>query len=184
MGEEWRPLPGWERFYEISSLGRARRLGSRSTRVLHLNGHGYLGFTATGGGRRAFVTIHRSVCIAFNGPPPSGKEMVLHGDGVSTNNLPSNLRWGDGSDNAQDSISHGTHPESRKRACPRGHEYSPNRDKGGKRVCVQCRRFAGAPDLIKDKHGTRSGYIYGCRCDLCRCANSSYERDRRASRQH
>jgi len=38
--------------------------------------------------------IHRLVCEAFHGPAPEDKPVVIHIDEDSTNNKPSNLRWG------------------------------------------------------------------------------------------
>ena len=38
--------------------------------------------------------IHRLVCEAFHGPPPSGKPIVIHIDEDAKNNKPENLRWG------------------------------------------------------------------------------------------
>lgn len=40
------------------------------------------------------VKVHRAVCEAFHGPPPSKKSVVIHIDENSLNNLPENLRWG------------------------------------------------------------------------------------------
>lgn len=39
------------------------------------------------------VKVHRLICIAFNGPPPTPKHEVGHHDDDRANNVPSNLYW-------------------------------------------------------------------------------------------
>jgi hypothetical protein len=41
----------------------------------------------------AGVPIHRIVCSAFNGPPPTDQHVVDHIDTNRANNRPENLRW-------------------------------------------------------------------------------------------
>ncbi|WP_234796162.1 HNH endonuclease signature motif containing protein [Agrobacterium vitis] len=38
--------------------------------------------------------VHRLVCEAFNGPPPSADSVCMHLDENAANNRPSNLQWG------------------------------------------------------------------------------------------
>jgi hypothetical protein len=52
--------------------------------------------------------IHRIVARAFLGAPPPGKTMVCHKDGNPLNNVPSNLYYGDATDNGRDAMVHGT----------------------------------------------------------------------------
>jgi len=63
----------------------------------------YGGFARTGswdGARLIFqwdgktYKVARLVCEAFNGAPPEGKNVCMHLDENSRNNLPSNLKWG------------------------------------------------------------------------------------------
>lgn len=79
----------------------------------------------------------------FVGPPPPGLE-VRHLDGVSHNNLLSNLVYGTHLENMRDRLIHGTHHEVNKTHCPQGHPYSavntylePPRNN---RKCRTCRR--------------------------------------------
>lgn len=123
--EEWRPVVGQEGAYEVSSLGRVRsldramvqRLGSGRNpdrlvtrrmkgRLLSLSRTAgrYLGFRLGLGGN---VLVQTLVAAAFIGPRPPGL-MVLHGDGDGHHNAATNLRYGDGSDNTEDSRRHGT----------------------------------------------------------------------------
>lgn len=54
----------------------------------------------------------------------------------------------------------------------------PCRKKRRNRQQLAWRRRVDCPDRL---HGSVSGYgTYGCRCDLCRAANTSYTRDKRA----
>ncbi len=55
------------------------------------------------------VSVHTIVLLAFVGPQPKGLQ-CRHLDGNHANNVPGNLCWGTGSQNAQDSILHGTRP--------------------------------------------------------------------------
>ena len=50
---------------------------------------------------------------------PEPKNMVCHIDGKRLNNRASNLKWGDQTDNQQDSIRHGTRSKSYKRLTPK-----------------------------------------------------------------
>lgn len=50
---------------------------------------------------------------------------------------------GTGSENAYDSIAHGTHPMASKTRCKRGHPYEGDNlaiDRRGRRVCLACER--------------------------------------------
>jgi hypothetical protein len=38
--------------------------------------------------------VHQLVCDAFNGPKPFPEAVVMHDDEDSSNNVPSNLKWG------------------------------------------------------------------------------------------
>lgn len=117
LSEEWRPIEGWP--YEVSNLGRVRRATdainwngaviSRKGRILRLAPHsaGYVGVALCINGRPKSFTVHRLVCIAFNGPPPTPQHQVAHSDGDKKNNRADNLRWALQSDNEADKIDHG-----------------------------------------------------------------------------
>ena len=40
------------------------------------------------------VRVHRMVCLAFHGPPPTKDSVVIHIDSNVENNTPDNLKWG------------------------------------------------------------------------------------------
>jgi hypothetical protein len=117
--EEWRKIDEWP--YEVSSHGRIRRsedainhfgvVHFRKGRILKTEsqraGHFSVGLRKDGGVKNFWV--HRLVCEAFNGPPPSPKHVAAHGDGNPQNNRIENLRWATQSENLSDRWLHGTH---------------------------------------------------------------------------
>ena len=95
--EEWRPAPGFEGWYEVSDLGRVRRIaaapGTRVGRVRKpvLSRGGYLRLLLKNPGIRS-VSVHQLVALAFLEPCPPGHE-VNHKDCDKTNNRAVNLEW-------------------------------------------------------------------------------------------
>lgn len=158
--EEWRPVPGYEGIYEVSSLGRVRSLPRericKNGVVKKLKGKflrqsesagGYLkvGLWDERGGRTFHV--HKVVMLGFVGEPPHGLE-VRHLDGNNKNNTLDNLKYGTCSENHLDRVRHGTHSESRKTHCPRGHLHCDKNNcrsekKRGGRQCLACHRAYG-----------------------------------------
>ena len=118
---EWRSVPGYEGYYEVSDTGR---VWSVSRTVVSANGQrrmwrgrflrqhlssGYPCVTFSVGGAYTKWLVHALVMLAFEGPRPAGLE-VCHGDGNSRNCKLSNLRYGTHSENQQDRFKHGQHP--------------------------------------------------------------------------
>lgn len=154
MSEEWREIPGWEDFYQVSDLGRVKSLarvtpGRWSTpmhfreriRKAHPVKGGYLRISLTAGERQEKRLVHRLVLSAFLGQCPEGFE-ALHLDSNPTNNRRSNLRWGTPSENVLAQVAAGTHNQASKTHCPHGHPYSEENTyllpRGG-RACRTCR---------------------------------------------
>lgn len=117
--EEWRPVPGWEEAYEVSSLGRTRsldrhircvdRLGVERVRgckgrVLspRVGNKGYLivHFRSGGKCKSKNMRVHRAVAMAFI-PNKRNKPQVNHIDHDRQNNAPINLEWCTNSENMQ-----------------------------------------------------------------------------------
>jgi hypothetical protein len=71
--------------------------------------NGYLCVSLSQDGRRSAKLLHRLICTAFHGPCPSWRHQAAHGDGVRSNNVPSNLRWATPEQNCADRKNHGTH---------------------------------------------------------------------------
>lgn len=145
--ETWLPVVGWEGLYEVSDLGRVRRIflppyeGYRVLR-LHPDGYGYPSVGLSGRGKKARPKVHKLVAEAFLGPRPPGLE-ICHNDGDKTNAVPSNLRYDTRIANESDKRLHGTHHHSRKTHCPKGHEYTSENtfiNRRGGRECRTCKR--------------------------------------------
>lgn len=149
--EEWRPVVGYEGFYEASSLGRIRsvdRLVRRSAttmrrrrgQIIKAHGEKYLLIELSG---KTYL-VHRLVAAAFLGPCPPGLE-VCHNDGDSQNNAVWNLRYDTHANNLKDAVMQGTHASTRKTHCARGHEFTPENTRIRKgrwnaRACIECCR--------------------------------------------
>ena len=109
--EEWRPIPGYER-YEASDLGNVRRArddrGRFIGRILdpHRGRTGHLKVSVYGERGQWRTGVHRLVCLAFHGPAPMADSVVCHNDGNPENNRPENLRWGTVKDNHDDMMRH------------------------------------------------------------------------------
>lgn len=110
----WKAIPGLAAF-EASNEGHIRRI------AIGKNGHrprllketfvkktGYLTVTASMGlSKPACFLVHRLVCLAFHGLPPSADMQVAHGDANRINNRPENLRWATPKENGEDKVRHG-----------------------------------------------------------------------------
>lgn len=150
----WIPIRGYEGFYEISNFGAVRSLDrmipskkgkNRLAKGIILkqtkDSDGYIIATLYQEGNYKKFKVHRLMLENFIGACPEGMQ-CRHLDGNNTNNSLQNLRWGTVSENNLDRVRHGTHQESIKTHCPKGHEYSGNNVKiyRNKRRCVSCSR--------------------------------------------
>lgn len=181
--EEWRPVVGWEGYYEVSSLGRVRNVasgpGRRVGHILKTHAGRYVQVGLCRGGNPQTHYVHRLVCEAFNGPPPSPETTdVLHWDDNPANNTPGNLRWGTVSDNLRDAVRNGGYRNQNtgKERCIRGHVLPETRK------CLQCVRDSRSTRMREGlppndpRHGTITGYTsWGCKCDRCKEAQRRYD---------
>ena len=153
--EEWRPIPGYEGWYEASDQGRVRSVDrlivdSRGRRYQYpsvvlkpkVRKDGYLEVALRRNGHALHKRVHQLTMLAFVGPPPPGME-VRHLDRNRSNNVLSNLSYGTHLDNMSDRALHGTHRNAVKTHCSRGHlltlpnlvvSHLPIRD------CLSCAR--------------------------------------------
>lgn len=85
---DWYPLKGhW-----------AKKRGKRT----------YLNVSLCHESNKVTKSVHRLVCMAFHGLPPTPRYQVRHLDGDTSNNKPTNLRWGTPGENWADRRAHGT----------------------------------------------------------------------------
>lgn len=117
--EIWKPIKGWEDYYEISNLGRVRS----KTRTIPYKGHyqrtiksrilkgrptkgGYWQVCLQREGKRQWLYIHRLIGMHFCSRPP-GTNVVRHKDDTPGNCHAENLLWGTQKDNVHDAIKQG-----------------------------------------------------------------------------
>lgn len=90
--EKWKPMPGFEGHYLISSYGNVWSI--RSSRLLRLKEtpYGYLRVTPSVNGLRRDCAVHRLVALAFI-PNPENKPTVNHINENKKDNRVENLEW-------------------------------------------------------------------------------------------
>lgn len=123
LSEQWRAVVGFEGLYEVSNLGRIKRLprtvtcGSRHSSKLYLSkrysedhilspGRRTVKLCADGKSSR-FNSIARIVLLAWIGPAPENKPIARHLDDDYSNNKLTNLAWGSIQDNHDDAKRNG-----------------------------------------------------------------------------
>jgi hypothetical protein len=149
VNENWKAVDGYVGLYEVSDLGRVRRVPrSRAYpagRVLRpwMSSTGYPCVTLYRQGIGQKFKVHRLVALAFVAGSGPGLE-VCHNDGDRLNAAASNLRWGTRSDNMRDAVRHGTqfnHFRDRTH-CANGHPFDDANTlvTSEGRSCRTCRR--------------------------------------------
>lgn len=106
---EWRPVPGWEGLYEVSSDGQVRSLPRRVVRrngtvqnfkgkllspALNSCGYPCARLSDDVNGRREYQRVHRLVGQAFI-ENPSSLPQINHKNGCKSDNRVENLEWTD-----------------------------------------------------------------------------------------
>lgn len=122
--EEWREVPSWEGYYEVSSLGRVRRvdaigkrnpvyagMGGRPLKLRFLNA--YLSCDFRMPSRKQRIRVHVLVLEVFVGPRPPGM-VACHRNGDKLDNRLQNLRWDTPKGNSIDNRFNGTHQHGEK----------------------------------------------------------------------
>jgi len=156
--ERWRPIPGFEGYYEASDQGRIRSLDRVVERTnnspMRLKGKilsaqlrkntGYYVVGLSRDSKPKDWYVHRLVLMAFVGMPQPGQE-ACHGNDVRTDNRLANLRWDSHAENVRDAVTRQrmrSHNRE-KTHCIRGHAFSEAntviRPTG--RGCRSCRRL-------------------------------------------
>ena len=144
--EEWRPVRGFEGFYEVSTRGRVRSVPRvveyRDGRVREYegvvlaqsdNGYGYRVVTLSRSKSCKKVRlVHQLVMEAFFGPRPEGLD-TCHRDNDKTNNSLGNLRYDTRESNLADS-------KTLADTCNRGHPIRGRNEMSSQRRCLACSR--------------------------------------------
>lgn len=96
--EYWKPIVEYENYYEISNMGRVKRI--QTGLILHPRiSSGYCLVDLRAKRKRKYHRIHRLVAFAFIGTQPTLKHEIRH---ICVDNL----IWGTRKDNEHDKIRH------------------------------------------------------------------------------
>ena len=126
-GERWKPIEGYEGYYEISSRGRVKSLerfccnpavlGSGNYRKVHERIRtpnvmkGYYCTALIKDGNKKVFRIHRMVAEHFIGKCPSDVHQVNHINGDKSDNRVENLEWVTPAENTAHAFEHGLRPK-------------------------------------------------------------------------
>lgn len=110
MEEIWKDIEGYEGIYQVSSIGRVKRLKGvycKEDRFIkyYLN-KGYRFIFLWKNNKYKAAPIHRLVALAFI-PNENNKPQVNHIDGVKANNCVENLEWNTHSENMRHAFDNG-----------------------------------------------------------------------------
>lgn len=116
MIEIWKPIVGYENYYEVSDLGNVRSIDrtivhsnnnifNYKSKILKsaINKYGYLQVGLSINSKTKSYCIHKLVAIAFI-PNVNNKPTVNHKDGNKLNNYIDNLEWATKSEQAIHSL--------------------------------------------------------------------------------
>ena len=108
--EEWRDIPGYENFYQVSNFGNVRSIRFNKIRNMKSwDSNGYRAVELCINNNRYTVGVHQLVALAFI-PNPENKPEVNHKDRNRSNNNVENLEWVTQSENVAHAYRHGVEP--------------------------------------------------------------------------
>lgn len=107
MKEIWKDIRDFEGLYQVSNLGRVRRVGkgqgTKCSILRHKTNLAYDGVSLHRNNQPFNKNIHRLVAETFV-PNPENKTQVNHKDGNKKNNRVDNLEWVTSKENARHSV--------------------------------------------------------------------------------
>lgn len=127
--EVWKSVYGYEGVYEVSNMGRVRRVGGNILAQGNSSA-GRKSVTLCRGGVKKQHLVQKLVCEAFHGPRPLGKH-VAHWDGDKDNNDAKNLRWATPIENEMDKRRHGRVPFGKRNGKYTKPEKTPRGERHG-----------------------------------------------------
>ena len=147
-GEEWLPIVNYEDIYNVSNLGRVKRIadgvGTYIGRLMTMN-PSYKGYSMVGlyKGSQKLFPCHKLVAEAFIGPRPDGFQ-INHKNGIKDDNRVCNLEYVTPSENAKHAYRIGL-------ASNKGENHSCHvlTDKG----IIEIRKLLDAGDLTQKEIG-------------------------------
>lgn len=167
MNEIWKPIPNYEGFYEVSNLGRIRRVEHQDKnghtyrmRILKPanTGTGYKHVHLSKNGNTKWFQVHRLVAEVFC-EKPNGMDVVNHLDNDPSNNRADNLEWTDYKGNMQHASKQGRmgwQPENLAKACETKKIPVIAISKNGKK-----QRFESSAEAAR-KLGVQRSHIAAC----------------------
>jgi hypothetical protein len=156
MIEEWRPIPGFNEWYEASNLGNVRswingrfQYGRREEPRILKKQNNSTGYNVVGlrppVGRCRTYQVHPLILETFVGPRPKNMQ-ACHNDGDPFNNRLNNLRWDTQSGNQMDRRKHGT--DNRGERCGK-HKLTEGEVRQIRAAYIKGSRDFGGPGLSK-----------------------------------
>lgn len=104
-----RNIPGFCISFTITENGDVFRNGRRVSVSVNSSGYPSVAIYRENGVRTK-PNLHRLVCLAFHGLPPSDRHQAAHNDGNKHNCHKDNIRWATPKENQADRKRHGTDP--------------------------------------------------------------------------
>lgn len=115
MNEIWKPVKGYEGYYEVSNLGRIKsiermvkwkgreRFVKETIKATNIDKGGYPVVTLCRDCKSTSVKVHRIIAEAFI-PNPDNKPLIDHINTIRTDNRVENLRWCTNQENCNNPI--------------------------------------------------------------------------------
>lgn len=158
----WKPVIGYEGFYEVSNIGDIRSIsdGSHRGRILKQKDRGgYCSVNLCANGIRKTVNIHNLVYAAFSGDhrKPDKMTPINHKDGNKKNNRFDNLERVTAKENSRHAIETGLKPEpvnKRKVIDLDNLKIYDSASEAAEKICGNKKRCADIINVCKGKQKT------------------------------